>query len=101
MIAWSHVFPHVYCVFEVGGCSDHLRCRIQINREVLKPKSLFKFTNVVTSFKEFPHLMEVFWEGAEELYMSTSDLFRFSKKLKALKPELRRLSKEKLNDLLK
>lgn len=23
-----------YCVFEAGGCSDHLRCRIQLRNEV-------------------------------------------------------------------
>lgn len=33
--------------------------------------------------------------------MSTSAMFKFSKKLKALKPQLRKLSKEKLGGLLK
>ncbi|KAF8113094.1 hypothetical protein N665_0057s0044 [Sinapis alba] len=27
---WSQNFPHMYCVFELGGCSDHLRCRLML-----------------------------------------------------------------------
>ncbi|KAL1198858.1 hypothetical protein V5N11_008478 [Cardamine amara subsp. amara] len=99
--SWTNVYPQSYSVFEAGGCSDHLRCRIQITAEVLKPRRPFKYTNVFTSFPGFLRLMEEFWGNREEFFMSTSAMFRFSKKLKVLKPELRRLSKEKLGDLVK
>ncbi|XP_024014231.1 uncharacterized protein LOC112088180 [Eutrema salsugineum] len=42
-----------------------------------------------------------FWETTTPLYVSTSAMHRFSKKLKALKPLLRALGKEKLGDLPK
>lgn len=45
---WISKFPQTYCVFEAGGCSDHLRCRIQLTSETLKPKRPFKFINVTT-----------------------------------------------------
>lgn len=64
--AWSYSFPQVYFVFEAGGCSDHMRCYIQIDREVLKPIRPFKFTNALTSFSGFSHLMEDFWGETEE-----------------------------------
>lgn len=31
-----------YCVFELGGCSDHLRCRIQFEAYIQKKRKLFK-----------------------------------------------------------
>lgn len=56
--SWSNAYPHSYSVFEAGGCSDHLRCRIQIIAEVLKPHKPFKFTNALTSLPGFSRLME-------------------------------------------
>lgn len=45
--------------------------------------------------------MEDFWGITEELFISTYAMFRFLKILKALKRELRSLSKKNLGDLLK
>lgn len=28
--SWLQKFPQSYCVFEAGGCSDHMRCQIVI-----------------------------------------------------------------------
>lgn len=42
-----------------------------------------------------------YWKDTQPLFQSTSALFRFSKYLKALKPLVRSLSKEKLGALTK
>lgn len=47
-----------YCVFEAGGCLDHLRCRIQFEVEEVKKRKPFKFTNVVAKIPEFIPLIE-------------------------------------------
>ncbi|XP_013601599.1 PREDICTED: uncharacterized protein LOC106309068 [Brassica oleracea var. oleracea] len=98
---WTTKFPTTYCVFEAGGCSDHLRCRIQIQPAPLKPKRPFKFTNVVAEAPGFLPLMKSFWSNTIPLHNSTSALFRLSKKLKELKPALRQLSKETVGDITK
>lgn len=82
-----------------GGCSDHLRGRIFFTSDIRKPKGPFKFTNVIASQSEFLPRVENFWCERPTLYHSTSALFRFSKKLKELKPILRELSRQKLSDI--
>lgn len=42
-----------------------------------------------------------YWKETEPLFLSTSTLFRFTKKLKGLKPLLRTLTKEKISPLVK
>ncbi|KAF8106337.1 hypothetical protein N665_0143s0008 [Sinapis alba] len=84
---WLHSWP-TYCVFESSGCSDHLRCRIQLNEEMVKKRKPFKFTNAMTKMYEL-------------LYHSTSAMFHLIKSLKALKQPLRAHSKVKLGDLPK
>ncbi|KAF8090519.1 hypothetical protein N665_0475s0053 [Sinapis alba] len=98
---WITKFPQTYCVFEAGGCSDHLRCRIQLTAESLKPKRPFKFTNVITESPDFLPLVEKYWEGTTPLFSSTSALHRLSKKLKELKPSLRELSRKQVGDITK
>lgn len=61
----------------------------------------FKFVNAVADMEEFKPLVENFWRETEPIHMSTSSLFRFTKKLKALKPKLRGLAKEKMGNLVK
>lgn len=97
---WLHNDP-AYCVFEAGGCSDHMRCRIEMEVEVKKRRKPFKFTNVIGKMPEFLPLMEDQWKNYEALYQSTSAMFRLTKRLKALKQPLRALSKEKLGELSK
>lgn len=88
-----------YCVFEAGGCSDHLRCRVELDLEEKRKRRPFKFTNIIAKMPEFLPLMEDQWRNHEPLYHSTSALFRLTKRLKALKMQLRILSKKKLGDL--
>ena len=96
---WLQSFPQSHCVFEAGGCSDHLRCRIQIETEVLRPKRPFKFVNSVVDSPEFLPMVEQFWADTPEIYSSTSAIFRLAKKLKELKPVLRNLSKAQVGDI--
>ncbi|KAG7556371.1 hypothetical protein ISN44_As11g024100 [Arabidopsis suecica] len=97
--SWLLTYPQSHCVFEAGGCSDHMRCRIQIKDAITKPRRPFKFTNALAKLPGFLPMIQDFWAGTEELIPSTSALFRLSKKLKALKPKIRELSKDKLSDL--
>ncbi|KAF8072336.1 hypothetical protein N665_1125s0004 [Sinapis alba] len=96
-----HGLGSAYCVFESGGCSDHLRCRVQFNKEMQKKRKPFKFTNVVATMEEFHPTVESYWRETQRLFHSTSALYRLGKKLKGLKPALKVLSKEKLRDLPK
>lgn len=98
---WYSAYPQSYCIFESGGCSDHMRCRIQIKAPTAKPRQSFKFTNALTSLPGFLPLVDSYWKDTEVLFNSTYALFRLSKKLKALKPVLRALSKDKLGNLPK
>ena len=90
---WLQTFPQSYSVFEAGGCSDHLRCRIMIQPGQMRPRKPFKFTNALADVPGFIPLVEKFWEETEPIFHSTSALYRFSKKLKDLKPLLRGLRK--------
>lgn len=94
-----HNLVNVYSVFEPGGCSDHLRCRIHLSGENAKKRKPFKFTNVVATMEEFQPLVGKYWAETAKLYHSTSAMFLLGKKLKGLKPLLRSLSKEKLGQL--
>ena len=96
---WLHN-TSAYCVFEPGGCSDHLRCKIHFE-EPKKKRRPFKFSNVISQMPEFKVLMEEQWRDYESLFHSTSAMFRLTKRLKVLKQPLRTLSKAKLGQLSK
>ncbi|CAE6235277.1 unnamed protein product [Arabidopsis arenosa] len=101
---WKQSFPHSYNAFEAGGCSDHLRCRINLNMAAgarVKGKKPFKFINAITDMTEFKPMVEDYWSKTEPIFMSTSSMFRFTKKLKALKPKIRHLAKERMGNLIK
>ena len=46
-------------------------------------------------------MVKDFWKNTEDIFLSTSSLYRFSKKLKNLKPRIRTLAKEKMGNLVK
>ena len=96
---WLNQRSQAHGVFEAGGCSDHLRGRFHLQAEAVGKRRPFKFTNVVADMPEFLTLLEDYWKDTQPLFQSTSALFRFSKYLKALKPLIRNLSKEKLGKL--
>lgn len=82
-------------MFEAGGCSDHLRGRFRFEAEEIKKKRPFKLANILTKLPQFNPIVEGFWESTPPMFVSTSALHRFSKKLKALKRALRSLGKKK------
>ena len=98
---WITKIPQIYCVFEAGGCSYHLRCIIQFTTEALKPKRPFKFTNDIAKYPGFLLLVEKYRETTAPLFSSTSALHRLAKKLKELKPSLRELSRKQVGDITK
>jgi len=94
-------FSSAYSVFEPGGCSDHMRCKIQIwppNEKIRRP---FKYVNVIGNLPAFLPMVKKYWDNTEKLFHSTSALFRFLKKLKNLKPLIREMGREKLGNLTK
>ncbi|KAG7533510.1 Reverse transcriptase zinc-binding domain [Arabidopsis thaliana x Arabidopsis arenosa] len=96
---WLQQFPHSYCVFDSGGCSDHSRCRLSMGTEVERGRKPFKFSNVLADLPQFQVLVGDYWRSTVPLFDSTSSLFRLAKKLKGLKPLLRSLGKESLADI--
>lgn len=88
-------------MFEPGGCSDHMRCKIQIWAPSEKIRRPFKFVNAIGNLPSFLPMVKVYWDGTKKLFHSTSALFRFSKKLKNLKPLITKLGREKLGNLTK
>ncbi|XP_010422568.1 PREDICTED: uncharacterized protein LOC104707830 [Camelina sativa] len=100
---WSSSFLQSYSVFEAGGISDHLRCRVHLSGVAGTSISRrpFKFVNGISEMEEFKPLVKEFWEDTEGIYLSTSSLYRFSKKLKLLRPCIRCLARKKLSNLSK
>ena len=94
-----HRFNNAYSMFAPGGCSDHLRCKIQLLPAREKIRRPFKYVNAVGKLPKFLPMVKEYWESTENLFISTSAMFRFSKKLKNLKPLLRELGREKLGNL--
>ena len=94
-------FPNAYSVFESRGCSDHMRCRVQILPSKEKIRRPFKFVNVLGHLPSFLPMVKGFWDSTPSLFHSTSAMYRFSKKLKDLKPVIRALGREKLGNLTK
>lgn len=94
-------FSSAYSVFEAGGCSGHMRCKIQIfppNEKIRRP---FKYVNAIGKLECFLPMVEEYWATTPSLFRSTTALFRFSKKLKNLKPLIRDLGRVKLGNLSK
>lgn len=101
--AWTRSFPQSYNVFEAGGCSDHLRSRINFNTAagtVVRGSKPFKFVNALVDMEEFKPMVDSYWKTTEPIFLSTSSLYRFAKKLKMLKPKIRSLAKERMGNLV-
>lgn len=77
-----HRFVNAYVVFESGGCSDHMRCKIKLVKDSEKIRRPFKFVNAIGRLPMFLPMVKEYWESTEQLFISTSAMFRFSKKLK-------------------
>ncbi|XP_010418675.1 PREDICTED: uncharacterized protein LOC104704256 [Camelina sativa] len=83
---WLQRFPRAYNVFEAGGCSDHLRSKLHMQSDDnTKKHRPFKFANVLTEMDEFWPMVDTYWQTTQPLFLSTSTLFRFHKKIEGIK----------------
>lgn len=94
-------FSNAYSIFEAGGCSDHMRCKVQLVTSSEKIKRPFKYVNAISSVPSFHPMVQKYWDSTVRMYHSTSAMFCFSKKLKLLKPLIRELGRESLGNLTK
>ena len=92
-------FSNAYSVFEPGGCSDHMRCKVQLFPLTEKIKGAFKYISAIGNLPSFLPMVQNYWSSTQRLYHSTSAMFRFSKKLKSLKPLICELGREKMGNL--
>lgn len=97
----SQRFGGAYSVFEAGGCSDHMRCKIQLLPESEKMRRPFKYVNAFGRLPNFLPMVKEYWGSTQRLFHSTSAMYRFSKKLKCLKPLIREFGRENLGNLSK
>ena len=58
--AWLAEFRQSYGVFEAGGCSNHLRCRINIGAAKQHRRKPFKFTNALATNAGFLPMIQDF-----------------------------------------
>ena len=98
---WIVDHQQTYGVFEAVGCSNHLRCRIQFGAARPHIRKPFKFTNVLAKDPDFLQMVKDNWGNTDALFHSTVAMYKFSKKLKFLKPKIKAMSKDKLGDLTK
>lgn len=94
-------FRNAYSIFEQGGCSDHMRCSVQLFPPTEKIRRPFKYVSAIGSLPEFLPMVQEYWNTTERLFLSTSAMHRFSKNLKCLKPLIREMGKNKLGNLTK
>ncbi|XP_010513199.1 PREDICTED: uncharacterized protein LOC104789160 [Camelina sativa] len=99
--SWLIKYQQSFVAFEAGGCSDHLRGRIKLGADKLHIHKPFNFTNALTSDSGFIPMIKEFWDNTETLFHSMYAMFRFSKKLKALKPKIKMMSKDRLGNWTK
>jgi len=92
-------YSQSYSVFESGGCSDHMRCRFHLSKEGMRVKRPFKFVNTTTEYTGFHIELEESWKRSPPLFHSTAAMFRLSKKLKGLKPQLRNMGKKMIGNI--
>ncbi|CAN7011963.1 unnamed protein product, partial [Brassica oleracea var. botrytis] len=86
---------------EESRCSDHMRCKIQLFQPKEKIQRPFKYVNAIERLPNFLPMIQAYWDSTEKIFHSTSAMYRFSKKLKNLKPLIRDLGREKLGNLSK
>lgn len=70
-----HRFTNAYSVFETGGCSDHMRCKVHVLEEEEKIKRPFKYINAIGSLPGFLPMVQEYWDSTEKLFLSTSSMF--------------------------
>lgn len=97
----SQRFEDAYSVFEADGCSDHMRCKIQLLPASEKMRRPFNYVNAIGRLLNFLPMVKEYWDSTQRLFHFTSAMYRFSKKLKCLKLLIREFGRENLGNLTK
>lgn len=96
---WLNKYEDSYSGFELGGCSDHQRYRIQIAERATRIQRPFKFVNIVTKYPGYHNELVEKWRNSPPLFHSTAEMYKLSKQLKELKPMLRTMGKKMVGDI--
>ncbi|CAA7026594.1 unnamed protein product [Microthlaspi erraticum] len=95
---WLEIFPTAMAFFGAPDFSDHSSCGIALSPSVQRQKKAFKFYNYLLGNPDFIAVICSEWFS---LNFVGSDMFRVSKKLKALKKNIRDFSRENYSGLEK
>ena len=96
-----HAFTISYILREYNEIDEVYLIVVQLFPPGEKIKRPFKYINVIGSIPDLLPMVQRYWDSTERLYHSTSAMFRFSKKLKFLKPLIREMGRDKLGNLSK
>ena len=97
---WNGNFPDSFASFETNGISDHARCVVTLTKKVaVRKRRHFQFFNYLAKHPLFLETVKEFWASTEPLYHSLAAMHMFHKKLKALKPLLCAINRERYGDI--
>ncbi|CAA7048764.1 unnamed protein product [Microthlaspi erraticum] len=95
---WDLDFPSAFANFGEPSFSDHASCEVSLQHVIQRAKKPFKFFNFLLQNNDFVPMIANQWFS---LNVVGSDMFRLSKKLKALKNPIRTFTKSNFSDLEK
>ena len=61
-------FPSAFWIFESGGCSDHMRCKIQLLAPSEKIRRPFKYVNAIGSLPQFLPMVKEYWDTTRKYF---------------------------------
>ncbi|GLU16319.1 hypothetical protein SLE2022_327580 [Rubroshorea leprosula] len=95
--AWLDAFTNSKAHFLPPGCSDHCAGCVEISLPfVSTTRKPFKFFNFWAKHEEFLALVKQTWDSTQ---VTGCYMFQLCKKLKALKPVLKKLNKKSYGDI--
>ncbi|KAG7587002.1 Reverse transcriptase domain [Arabidopsis thaliana x Arabidopsis arenosa] len=95
---WSQVYPRSFGYFGEPDFSDHASCCITVNPSCQRQKRAFQFQNFLLKNQNFVPMISNLWFSFNFV---GSAMYRFSRKLKALKNFIREFSKDNYSNLEK
>lgn len=97
--SWCNVNLFSFATFETCGMSDHCRGSVSLTSSQTHTHLPFKYFSDIGDLPLFNAKVKEAWESSDNLYYSRSALYLFHKKLKALKPILQALNKDKYGNI--
>lgn len=71
---WIADNQQIYGVFEPGGCSDHLRCRIRLEAINTTTRKPFKFANILATYHYFLKMVKTYWDDTKDISFDFSNI---------------------------